>query len=65
MEAYRGNYGVHRIVRMIGALQLSPASEWNGLTELIKVTIEVSEFTSTETANLFEVLEYYRFLIII
>jgi hypothetical protein len=60
MSAYRDDAVIKQIVRQIGALQLTPSSEWEKCLMMVKENIDNSPLTPTQINKMLEVLEYYR-----
>jgi hypothetical protein len=60
MTAYKEDLEVQRIVRQIGALQLTPPAEWDKCVALIRTFIAHALLTPKQMKKLDEVLDYYR-----
>jgi hypothetical protein len=58
--AYREDFEVQRIVRMLGALQLAPPTEWIKCISLIKNYIQHALMTPNQIVKLEEVVNYYK-----
>lgn len=57
---YEVNRVVQKIVRMLGAMQLCPMTEWDACLQLLDTEIESADLTSSEKEGLKNLLAYFE-----